>query len=275
MPLNRCPLCLNEKEIVRSHLIPAAAYKNCRGGEGGKTDPILMSYEKIKITSRQVQEYLLCKDCERILNEGGEKWVLGKIASRTTFPLYEALSVHEPAFSDSATGCQVYSGFQIDEIDVQKMTHFALGVFWKASAFRWRTEIGELKLDLGKYQEELREFILGTGGFPKHAILAVCVIPPTAPLLWCFLPYENRNFGKCHAFNFIVPGIHFVLLVGRSITASDRENCIMSNPARPIVVSKEPAYFVARNTVKAYATAKVSRRTAEKRAVNRMTPNLR
>ena len=89
-----CAMCLQQKTLVRSHLIPAALYAYCR--KGGHR-PIRFGDGALIPTDRQTQDYLLCRECETVLNRGGEAWMGKKLATwERTFPLYD-LVMKQPA----------------------------------------------------------------------------------------------------------------------------------------------------------------------------------
>jgi hypothetical protein len=128
-----CKLCLADKPLASSHLISAGVYNYIRNGEhrlirvgGGIVLP----------TDDQTQTYLLCDDCENILNRGGEAWVVGKLLTlENKFPLYDLLTQRKPNFD--VDGMLIYCAAQNPQIKAAKLTHFALGIFWKESVHSW------------------------------------------------------------------------------------------------------------------------------------------
>jgi hypothetical protein len=62
----------------------------------------------------------------------------------------------------------VYLATQNPEIEVEKLTHFALGLFWKASVHSWRGDTTRPRIDLGPYSEEIRKWLRGQNAFPKY-----------------------------------------------------------------------------------------------------------
>src|ERR1700730_19425780 len=68
--IGKCRMCLQERVLVKSHLMPAALYDYCRKGEHR---PIKVGGGFVIPTDRQTQDYLLCEDCEDVLNTGGER----------------------------------------------------------------------------------------------------------------------------------------------------------------------------------------------------------
>ncbi len=57
MPVQKCPLCLETKNVVSSHLIPAKVYDYLHSPG---TDPISISSKVVMATGRQLQVPLLC-----------------------------------------------------------------------------------------------------------------------------------------------------------------------------------------------------------------------
>lgn len=44
--------------------------------EGSGEDPVLVKKSTAFVSSAQARAYLLCEECERRFNDGGEDWVL-------------------------------------------------------------------------------------------------------------------------------------------------------------------------------------------------------
>ena len=108
-------------------------YDYCRKG---KHSPIKVGGGIILPTDRQTKDYLLCQECEDVLNRGGEGWIADKLATwERTFPLYDILTEQKPSFDED--GGAVYLAAENPEIKVDKLAHFALGLFWKASVHSW------------------------------------------------------------------------------------------------------------------------------------------
>ena len=75
MPRDICKLCQKEKDLFKSHLMPAALYALC---DAPDSRPVRVAADVVMQTSRQVQDYLLCAACEDALNKGGESWLFGE-----------------------------------------------------------------------------------------------------------------------------------------------------------------------------------------------------
>jgi hypothetical protein len=159
-----CPLCLEDKEIVSSHLIPQAMYDYCRTVD---SEPVIMTSRIVMQTSRQVQHTLLCHDCEDILNKGGESWLLPLLATMDKkFPLLDIIERFEPDVVDGEL--RAYAAGRNPAIEIQKLIHFTVGVFWKASIHSWEGGNKTPRIELGPYGERVRTFLRGETPFPKN-----------------------------------------------------------------------------------------------------------
>jgi hypothetical protein len=148
---NPCKLCQLPEPLVRSHLIPSAAYKPCL--DSANTF-IKVTSKFVMHTSRELQDLLPCKDCEKSLNDGGESWLLPKLAKIDgTFPMLDILESGPPSYSSD--GNIFYEATKNSEIPVDKITHFAMGVFWKASAHSWSGTEREPLIQLVPYADSL------------------------------------------------------------------------------------------------------------------------
>jgi len=233
MPTGKCPLCLLEKELIRSHLAPAALYSSCRTPQ---SQPVIVTPEAVVQSSRQWQDYLLCGECDNSFSRRGERWVLPLLArSDGSFPLYATLTKGQPELVEGGTA--LYAAAKNPGIDVAKLTHFAMGIFWKASVYSWSRERNAPPIDLGKHGEEVRRFLRAEGCFPERMALIVGVSPP--PIMPTFnMPYLDSAEGF-HSFLLHVPGINFALHVGNSLPTELKRTCFASHPLHPIIVSGE------------------------------------
>jgi hypothetical protein len=227
-------LCLLDKPLARSHLLPAGVYKYLR--TGGRS-PVAIGGGIVLSTDRQTQTYLLCDDCENMLSRGGETWVVGKLLTmRKTFPLFDLLRQQSPAFeSDEAT---VYVAAENPLIKADKLLHFALGIFWKASVHSWGSTDDSL-IALGPDSDRIRVWLRNEGSFPEPIYLMAFVSPPENGPDVC-MPFEmgekDGKFVKGLLYCFRVPGVTFFLNIGKTVDSAIHE-LSLHNPLRPIVIS--------------------------------------
>jgi hypothetical protein len=185
-------------------------------------------------SSREVQDYLLCSECDNLLNQNGESWLIPKLARQDgPFLLLDILEKLPPIEKKGESVAFVAA--DNPEIDIEKLTHFALGVFWKASVHSWSGTKKESLIDLGPYSDKLRRFLIQAGPYPDHVALVVMVPPRNKQLVAIAQPYRGRT-KAFHNFIVYIPGVEFILCVGKGISAEAKMCCVYSNSAHPILV---------------------------------------
>jgi hypothetical protein len=184
------------------------------------------------------QDYLLCTACENLLNRGGEAWLNPKFATiERKFPFYDLLVQVSP--EEEEDRFRVYFAQKIPAIKIEKLAHFALGIFWKASVHSWSGRSIEPRIELGPYGEAIRKWLIGESEFPENITLSVIVSPPeraqrvfTEPT--CGIPEPGWRTYFIH-----VLGVIFALNVGKQIPSEVKELCVYRNLNHPITVSDD------------------------------------
>lgn len=142
----------------------------------GNEHPVVMTPKLVKATPKQLWAHLLCERCEQLLNDGGEKPVLVLFnGADDDFPLLNRMNLALPLRAEPKA--IIYSGVAMG-IDTEPLAYYALSVLWKGSVHQWTTLKGQKSsIDLGKYQEPIRRYLLGEAGFPDgvYVILTVCI----------------------------------------------------------------------------------------------------
>ncbi len=85
MPIGNCKLCLMQKDLQDSHLLPAAMYKYIRVPLKRNPNPVIVGRKVTATSSRQVTDYLLCAECEELFNKNGEGETLRWVWNGKTF----------------------------------------------------------------------------------------------------------------------------------------------------------------------------------------------
>jgi len=250
-------MCQLEKQLVKSHLIPRAVYDYCRPPDD---DPIIMTNEVVTFSSRQTKDYVLCMDCEDILNSDGETWVLPLLADMDGgFPLYDILTSRKADIGDGTISA--YFAANNRDLRTEMLAHFGLGIFWKASVYSWTKKKREPRIELGPYQEPLRLYLRKEGPFPKEMALVAVVAPRPVTFASMGLPYRTST-KECHHFMFHVPGIQFNLYVGKEIPESQRKCCVVSSPGNPMLLCDLSDSMI-RTAREQLATAHMAQRVVE------------
>ncbi len=230
-----CKMCLIEKNLVRSHLIPHAIYAYCR--VNGAT-PVYVGNGIVSASDRETQDYLLCVECEDILSKGGETWVNSKLARMDprSFPLYDMLVRGPAAYADDTGG--IYYARDNPEIDTNKLIHFALGIFWKASVHSWTRNKTDPMIDLGNQSEAVRKWLRGEGTLPRDMSLHISLSKPDRAQIILLGPSAKAP-RPWKTFWMHVPGVAFSLNVGPEIPVEMHMLCFWKNSAHVIVVSED------------------------------------
>jgi hypothetical protein len=211
--------------------MPASLYDYC--GKDGYS-PIRVGRGFLLPTDRQTWAYLLCLDCERALSDGGESWIADKLATwERSFPLHRSLTKQAPYFDEDGT--RLYSAATIPDINVQKLKHFAMGMFWKASVHSWGATESEPRIELGPYSDAIRTWLLNDVDFPKHVYLSVTMARPERAQIVLIDPFETAK-SEWRDFWFLVPGISFLLSVGKLVNDAAKSLCIHNSPGETISV---------------------------------------
>jgi hypothetical protein len=133
----------------------------------------------------------------------------------------------------------VYSASELPAIDVGQLVYFCSSVFWRASVSGWSLFGKKFEpINLGnKYQEKLRRYLLGEDAFPETATVSIFVSQLNKPLLTFSFPGSFR-FKSRHTHQMHIPGISFVLTMGKELYSTWLKNCVFRSPLHPIYVSK-------------------------------------
>jgi len=229
-----CKLCLSEAELQDSHLLPRAIYKLFRSDKSPNPNPILVTSQNVLQTSDRIKAHLLCSQCEELLNAKGERWTLPLLAKPNgKFPFFDLLLQRPPDCYVDRTAA--FAASRNANIDVGSLSHFAIGVFWKASVHDWTKNNGNEQIRLGPYGELLRSYLLADGALrlPDGIALTVAVLPPPVKTILAYSPLVGDKQEMIRTFRFYVPGFLFALSVGRSL---EPETCFVGNPLHPILL---------------------------------------
>jgi hypothetical protein len=258
-----CKLCLQpDKDLRDSHFMPRSLYALCRTDE---YEPVHFSRDAVYPTSRQTKYPLFCGECEQLLSREGESWVLPLLPTLGgPFPLRERLMKQVPIYQDAEKA--LYATAANGEIDVSKLMHFAVGLFYKAAVHSWVGGSTEPCIFLGDDDTEtLRLYLLGQAKLQRHMALCVAVDSSQVILPAIIDPYRGSN-PEFRNYLFYVPGMAFHLFIGGGVQEKMAANCINSNPACPVLIeelSKDMRNITREQVANARRTKKLSETTAE------------
>jgi len=148
----KCRLCLQEKELRASHLLPKSLYRLIRMARGHQEQGlVVITREIVTHTDSQVWAHLLCNSCEGKFAKA-ESWALrhcnrGSGAFRL-LDMVEAL----PVLSE-INGTKLVAAAGVPEFDAELLGYFAMSVFWRSSVHNWMSHRTSIKIELGPYED--------------------------------------------------------------------------------------------------------------------------
>jgi hypothetical protein len=99
------------------------------------------------------------------------------------------------------------------------IVYFALSVLWRGSVQEWGAPFDGFFGALGQYEHEIRNFLLNPIALPT-GIAVLAFVDFDVPSFTCLDPPSSkviRHLGpSCHAHSFMIPGLRFVVLVGKA-----------------------------------------------------------
>ena len=179
-------------------------------------------------SSAPFKDFLLCEQCEKRFQENGEDWVLANcLLSSGCFPLLQMLRNAPPEWRDNDV--TIYSCARIHEINSESLIYFAASVFWRAGAHTWRMGRQSVHIDLGRYEEDVQEYLLGRAPFPRNAAIEVLVLERAGE--YAINPLR-RNCDGYHVHQFTIPGLSFILYLGGRIPTEAMALNLAPSPQR-------------------------------------------
>jgi hypothetical protein len=223
-----CGLCQLDRPLVDSHLLPAAAYKLAREPHRQNPNPIVVTRGRAGSSSRQISDEFLCAECEDRFSKYGERYVLAQCARPNGFALRDVLKTLPPLVEDEQFKVFDVAGSLGSR--VADYLYFAASVFWRAAARSWTLDSETIpQLRLGPYEEQLRRFLLGELPFPDGIRLFVHVWSEEHAGFTSIAPCSARAPDGTHRHKFTIPGILFIILVGKTVAREIDAGALNSN----------------------------------------------
>jgi hypothetical protein len=265
--VGECKLCLRPAmKLQESHFLSAGIYKKLRDTNEKNPNPWMITEKNAVQISKQQKAYLLCSDCEERFSKHGENWVLAHcLRADGRFPLAEILASKVPALSSPSSPTRVYNSASIHEINISALAYFATSIFWRGSIHGWNGD-GSIPVNLGELKEQFRVYLTNADlkVFPQDCALWVIVREGQEISRLTHPPVGGRQ-GNFHNYRFPMPGLGFVLAVGKNISANDREKCFVRGRGNPIIVTSLLERFLMDGAVRMLGRALSGRKSIPKR----------
>jgi len=208
-----CRLCLEEKKLIKAHIIPQFMYKGMKEAEKVFYQSVYdldNNDQKIrKLQTGPFDKEILCEDCDNKILGGiyesyAEKSMYGQNLSPKIAP--DCRHIKDPKYGVEYTICK--------NIDYQKFKIFLLSILWRASlskhlAFK-EVRLGE------KHEERIRRIILN-GEMPdelEYPIMILSYLRSDNKLENLIAqPKRVKSQDKLNAYVFLMNGLQFVFYV--------------------------------------------------------------
>lgn len=223
MPKN-CALCLQERELKNSHIMPQSMYKAAgKAGEPFESDLILIDHKRGTAvrTSKQLKQKLLCESCEDKFSRLGEDYFARTCYQGAGgFELRGELRGLTPDEIPSGRKMWLESSAK-SVMNTSAIKYFVVSILWRHSICSIGGYASHYKGMLGKkYEEQFRLYLFEEKNFPKNvqilsyvddnAEMAAMISHPT-----CEKCSISGISVKTHSFT--VPGVRFRVLVGGGV----------------------------------------------------------
>lgn len=237
--MGQCGLCLEDNVVLQnSHLIPRAVYKKMTK-RAEKNSLITFTDNKTVKRPNQIKKYFLCQTCEQLFNNNGEQWLGMYAYNNGSFLLRDILKKASP-FREENEGKYFNGNKVLQDRGIDKLTYFAVSVFWRAAATEWKDITDSRQLCFGPYKEKLRQYLLELCDFPKEAALFVYISESDNSAIADVLnfPVSHNDEGNYHDHSFMIPGMRFHLLIGKKIPKETTQWCAIHSEKRVITLTK-------------------------------------
>ncbi len=196
----KCRLCLEDKELQKSHIIPEFFYKPVYDGLHRLNVVSTEPGDKIKYQQKGYREKLLCRDCEQRLGrfeDYGRRVIYGGRGSRGT-----GVKIQD-----------VGNGFKLRNIDYHKFKLFQLSLLWRASIASLDFFTG---VNLGPHEETIRKMLVSqTPGEPHQfgCIMTILLWEENKPLDGIILEPEQLYIEGHKCFRLVSVGCLWFFIV--------------------------------------------------------------
>jgi hypothetical protein len=232
--LGSCRLCGNVGDLQRSHILPKWVFRRIVR-RGSARQPVLIENGTRRYSNDQDAEHLLCFPCEQRLCQWEDHVARLALQPDGTLPALEKIALlgHRQPVETPADGTALGDALAL----------FAASVVWRSSISSARE-----KAKLGPFEDAFRSFLLGTSSRLEHAQLLAYVIDPKnvpdgAESASYPATYSSPG-GREH--QFMVPGLRFVFLVGRTLEPRFNRSCFLRTKLALVIDGSQVAQVTRR-----------------------------
>jgi len=222
--MTTCALCLKEKDLINSHILPEFLYKPMYDK---KHNYLIVSTDSEKQTRKKpkgIYERLLCKECDST--------IIGQ---------YEDYAA-KVLFGDGSTEITIQNidlGFLISDLDYSLFKLFQMSLLWRVSVSN-RPEFKNV--DLGPHNDRIRQLLLNMDPGEIYEYGCIIYFIPNQPkemigFIYPPEPIPSKVMGRTW-YRAIFNGLFWTYIVSKeSNTFSQKKLFLQDNGVLPIINS--------------------------------------
>lgn len=240
-PIGTCELCgATDVPLRDGHVVPRWAHARVRRADalpkGVARDPVNVTFDVIRQTSRQQTEHMFCDVCDQHIGDVERMLSAVSLDPRTgTFPLQDDL--------ERSGDIKTNATYETSLISGRALAYFAVSVVYRGSL----AEMGGV--DLGKFTAVIRGYVRG-----PHVAQ-----PPECVSVQCFLVRDVRarsddicaniilptrgQFEHHRGYGFGIPGLLFQVHVSGNLKPVDRVRAVnAAAPERALIIGADKGH---------------------------------
>lgn len=221
-----CALCLQEKELRKSHIIPEFFYKPLYDQKHRLNVFVLNEDQKRYFKQKGLSEFLLCAECEERLSK------YERYASQIFY---------------GGTGFYITNGnpIKIEGIDYKKFKLFQLSLLFRASVSNL---VFFENIDLGPHEEKIRDMIINENPGGKSDYPCIILIPlmkgKAMPHDIIHLPEALGKFEGHRQYRFIFGGCFWIYLVSSHTSMFSFEKLFLDESGKLLIpIENDDSFF--------------------------------
>ncbi|MBR4221892.1 MAG: hypothetical protein IKR81_12085 [Victivallales bacterium] len=231
-----CKLCQHEADLCNSHLLPKAVFQKIRSGDATNHISVISdNTSRFPRGNGSVFRPMLCHDCEEKFSRYEKNVISYCLGNENHRALAKLLAPLEGIYVEKGIDGIFYPPCEYQGIWCGRdFYYFALSILWRNSTMRW----GEKNVDLyyhalGElYENKIREFLFEDNKPSVENVFLICAFNNgvlNAPV--AYFPSFQRVDGTYRNHEFAIPGIRFMVIIGKELHPILKAMFIDSNVA--------------------------------------------
>lgn len=235
--IGNCALCGKSKKLNNSHYLPKGAYSLIGKQNGTHENPIFLEGKRniARNLNGHATKYALCRACEALFNDNGERYALNQLYFQGNFPIRKKFYT---AFSKN-DWCENRFWVPGEEVDLENLDswrYFICSILWRGSAINFGAPYNKIYKNLGPYTAIFSNYLLKKGPTPDNLFFKIELFTDAEDYAHTEFPTysrEEETIGRTNRYYFSVQGVSFSVLISSNLNKHYRQRFDVS-PSRTI-----------------------------------------